>query len=284
LSYDKTPSAGLSSPYQLTLFVGRVYGGKNNNQRVLVVEKNAEKVITIAAGLNPSLALKVENGFIAAHINGKKVHQFASAPNAPLYAKVYFHDKKFELTMFVVKHDNCQKVLDASKYGTTTTTTTMTTTTNTILDALHKRVDELEGADATSKLAGIVKLQEMQLEAMAKKQNETSAKLAATAAELKEAKARLADATSNLDAASLNFAARLDALEARSGGTFALDASTGSGCAGSQCAPEVAADAADLVLSAASGTIKMDTEKCGVVDACELAQAVADNAKALGTL
>lgn len=75
----------------------------------------------------------------------------------------------------------------------------------------------------------------MQLEAMAKKQNETSSKLAATAAELKEAKARLADATSNLDAASLNFAARLDALEARSGGTFALDASTGSGCAGSQC-------------------------------------------------
>lgn len=49
-------------------------------------------------------------------------------------------------------------------------------------------------------------------------------------------------------------------------------------------APEVAADAADLVLSAASGTIKMDTEKCGVVDACELAQAVADNAKALGAL
>lgn len=34
LSYDKTPSAGLSSPYQLTLFVGRVYGEKNNNQLV----------------------------------------------------------------------------------------------------------------------------------------------------------------------------------------------------------------------------------------------------------
>jgi len=283
LTPDSSPSGSLASPYQLTCFVG---GGL---QRVLVVENNQdpkEVMIEAKAGSSPALALKVESGVVVAYLNGNAVHYFVTKTSKPVYAKVYFHEKGFDVTEVVVKNANCQKVVAASKFGVSTTTITTTTTTNTILDALHKRINELEGDDSTAKLSEVAKLQEKQLEAMGKKQEATSAKLATTAAELKVAQAQLATATANLDAASQNFAARLDALEARSGGTFAVDATTASKCGASGCYPEVSADKNVLTLRAtgAGGTVKLDTKKCGVVDACELAQAVADNAKALEAL
>jgi uncharacterized coiled-coil protein SlyX len=116
-----------------------------------------------------------------------------------VYAKVYIHEWDLAVENIVLEHNECAKMIAKSAFGPTTTSTTSTATTNTLVDALHIRMQELEklldGSDSvTSTLANTLKLQEATIEQLADGLADASEKITLQGDELSTMKDQLNDA------------------------------------------------------------------------------------------
>ena len=167
----------------------------------------------------------------------------------------------------------CTKAVDTTTATTTSITrTTTTVTTNTILDALHKRLAELEstiedgGSSSEALVADIVGVNEalvlLDNDVQAQASTITQMQGALTSSDAKVA--ALEKTVADLQAA---FSAMLE--------PPALDAPVVKTCkSGPECAPTLAADGNDIAVAAPGGRVVFSSDACEETDMCVLASQV----------